>query len=329
LRRGCITDMNSKPRAPVSVIVPSYNQGRFIAEAIDSILQQSVEPEQIVVVDDGSTDETESVVRRYEDSRIEYVKQAHAGAAAARNTGLNAARCEFVTFLDADDRWGPEFIERLHGFLAEDPTAACAFANFVFFKHETGKILRDQFPSYPELHRPALLQGVQTAFARIPRERAFSALVMCNEIPAYPQVMMFRRASIESLRFDTTLALGADTHFALQTFLQGGVIFTDEVLAMVRVHDINPTSKAAETAVHQLNGLKALAPSVTRTVDQAAYRDRLVKAHIDAALDQTNSGRVRAGLRSYRDGLRVPGSPLRKIKGSMRLVLALPKGLAS
>lgn len=314
--------MNSNTRASVSVIVPSYNHGRFIAAAIDSILQQSVEPEQVIVVDDGSTDETELVVRRYKDSRIEYIKQAHAGAAAARNTGLNAARCEFVTFLDADDRWGPEFIERLHGFLTEDPTAACAFANFVFFSHETGKILRDQFPSYPELRRPVLLRGVQTAFARIPRERAFSALVVCNEIPAYTQVMMFRRASIESLRFDTTLAPGDDTHFALQTFLQGGVIFTDEVLAEVRLYDIT-----ADKTVHALNGLKALAPSVTRTVDLAAYRDRLIKAHLDAALDQANSGRVRAGLRSYRDSLRVPGSRLRKIKGSMRLALALPKGL--
>lgn len=321
--------MNSKTRAPVSVIVPTYNCGRYIADAIDSILRQTVQPEQIVIVDDGSTDETELVVRRYKDARIEYTKQTHAGVAAARNTGLNEARCEFVTFLNADDRWGPEFIERMHGFLAEDPTVACAFANFVLFKHETGKILRDQFQSYPELRRPVLLRDVPTAFARIPKERAFSALVVCNEIPAYTQVMMFRRASIESLRFDTTLALGEDTNFALQTFLQGGVIFTDEVLAEVRLHDTNATRDAAETAVHKLNGLKALAPHVTRTVDLAAYRDRLVKAHVDAALYQTNAGRVRAGLRSYRDSLRIPGSRLRKIKGSMRLVLALPRGFGN
>ena len=169
--------MSSKPRAPVSVIVPTYNHGRFLGEAIQSILAQTVEAEQIVVVDDGSTDETELVVRRFKDSRIQYIKQAHAGVAAARNAGLNAARCEFVTFLDADDRWGPEFIERLHGFLAEDPTAVCAFSNFVWFSHETGKIVRDQFPSYPELRRPVLLKDVPTAFARIPKERAFGVLV--------------------------------------------------------------------------------------------------------------------------------------------------------
>ena len=71
-------------------------------------------------------------------------------------------------------------------------------------------------------------------------------------------------------------------------------------------------------------------PSATsRTVDVAAYRDRLVKAHVDAALYQTSAGRVREGLRSYRAGLRIEGSRLRKFKGSLRLVLALPKALAS
>ena len=268
-------------------------------------------------------------MRRYQDPKIQYIKQTHAGVAAARNAGLNAARGEFVTFLNADDRWGPAFIERMHGFLADDPTVVCAFSNFVWFDSTSGKIVRDQFPSYPELRRPILLQNIETAFGRIPRERAFSALVACNEVPAYTSVMIFRRASIESLRFDTTLAVGADVNFALQTFLQGGVIFTDEVLAKVRLADVDSKRDVAQTAVLKLKALQALAPHVTRTVDIAAYRDRLVKAHVDAALYQTSAGRVREGLRSYRAGLRVEGSRLRKLKGSLRLVLALPRALAS
>jgi glycosyltransferase involved in cell wall biosynthesis len=320
--------MSSKTRAPVSVIVSTYNHGRFIGDAINSILAQTVEPEQIIIVDDGSTDDTELAVRRYKDPSIEYIKQTHAGAAAARNTGLNAARGEFVTFLDADDRWGPEFVERLHDFLAEDATAVCAFSNFVWFSHETGKIVRDQFPAHPELHRPVLLKGVQTAFARIPRERAFSVLIACNQIPAHMQVMMFRRASIESLRFDSSLVLGYDTNFALQTFLEGAVIFTDEVLAEVRLYDTSAADDAARTAVLKLKGLQALESKVSRTVDLAAYHERVIKAHIEAALYQTSAGRVRAGLRSWRDSLRVPGSPLRKLKAALRLVFALPRGLA-
>lgn len=320
--------MSSPTRAPVTVIVPNYNHGGFIAAAIDSILGQTVEPEQIVVVDDGSTDNTEQVVRRYTDARIEYVKQQHAGVASARNAGLSAARGEFVAFLNADDRWRPAYIERMHGYLAEDPTMACAFGNFVRFETATGKVLSDQFQNYPELRRPVLLRDAPNAHGRIPKERAFGALVACDEIPAYTQVMMFRRSSIGSLRFDPKLQAGEDLDFALRTFLQGGVIFTDEVLAEVRLRDADASRNPIDVAVHKLEALKTLAPQVTRTDDLAAYHHRLIKAHIDVALDQTNSGRVRAGLRSYREGLRVPGSRLRKIKGWIRLVLRLPKGLA-
>lgn len=315
-------------QASVSVIVPSYNCGRFIAEAIDSILAQTLQAEQIVIVDDGSTDDTGQVVRRYGDPRIQYIRQENAGVAAARNAGLNAARCEYVAFLNADDRWLPTFVETTHGFLAEDPTLACVFANFVRFDHATGKVLSHQFQHYPELRRPMVLRDAPNAHGRIPREKAFSALVACGEIPAHLQVMMFRRGLIETARFDPSLGVGNDTNFALKTFMLGGVVFTDEVLAEVRQHDDTVANDSGEMAVRKLNGLKAFAPYVTRSVDIAAYQDRLVRAHIDAAVNQTKLGRVRAGLRTYRDSFGVPGSPMRKLKGSVRMVMTLPEGLS-
>lgn len=316
-----------RPRAPVSVIMPSYNCGRFIAEAIDSILAQSVQPEHIIVVDDGSTDNTAEVVGRYTDPRIQYIRKPNGGVASARNAGLDVARCEYITFLDADDRWRPTFIEKMQRFLVEDPTVACVFSNFVRFQHATGEMLRDQFQLYPELKRPSLLRDAPHAHGRIPKEKAFSALVACGEIPAYTQVMMFRRSMIENVRFEPTLVLGEDTNFALKAFMMGSVIFTDEVLAEVRRHDSNATRNFGEMAVHKLNGLRALAPHVTRDTDRIAYHDRLVKAHIDAALYQTKVGRVRAGLRTYRETFNVPGSAMRKLKGSVRLAMMLPQGL--
>ena len=314
--------------ASVSVIVPSYNCGHFIAEAIDSILAQSLQTEQIIIVDDGSTDDTGQVVRRYADPRIHYIRQENAGVAAARNAGLTAARCEYIAFLNADDRWLPTFVARTHGFLAEDPALACVFANFVRFDHATGKVLSHQFQHYPELRRPILLRDAPNAHGRIPREKAFSALVACGEIPAHLQVMMFRRSVIETARFDQSLRAGDDTNFVLKTFLLGGVVFTDEVLAEVREHESTAASDSGEMAVRRLNGLKAFAPQVTRRVDIAAYQDRLVRAHIDAAVNQTKLGRVRAGLRTYRDSFGVPGSPMRKLKGSVRMAMTLPEGLS-
>jgi hypothetical protein len=79
-------------------------------------------------------------------------------------------------------------------------------------------------------------------------------------------------------------------------------------------------------AEHELDALKALDPHVTRDSDRRAYRDRLVKAHIDAALYQTKTGRARIGWRTYRNALRVPGSSLRKLKGALRLAVAAVRG---
>lgn len=315
------------PQASISVIVPTYNCARFIGEALDSILAQTLPLKQIIVVDDGSSDDTAQVLGRYKDRRIQYIRQAHGGVASARNTGLDAARGEYITFLDADDRWRPIFVEMMHAYLSEDPAAASVFGNFVRFEDGTGKLLGLQFDSYPEIKRPTLLKDAPHAHGRIPKEMAFSALVACSDIPAYTQVMMFRRSMIENLRFEPSPMRGEDITFALQAFLAGGVVFTDAVLAEVRRHDANASRDLEERVIHRLNGLKALDPHVVRDSDRRAYRDRLIKAHVDAALYQTRNGRVSAGLRAYRDALRIPGSASRKLKGSLSMALAIPRGL--
>ena len=88
----------------VSVVIPAYNYGRFLTAAVHSAREQVGTEMEIIVVDDGSTDDTEDVVRRLE-GPVRYVKQRNAGPAAARNCGVALARGEFVAFLDADDYW--------------------------------------------------------------------------------------------------------------------------------------------------------------------------------------------------------------------------------
>ncbi len=90
----------------VSVLIPTYNRGYIIAPTIESVLSQTYQPIEIIVVDDGSIDDTKDVVSRYGDS-VRYIYQDNAGLAVARNTGLAAARGEFIAFLDSDDVWFP------------------------------------------------------------------------------------------------------------------------------------------------------------------------------------------------------------------------------
>ncbi|MEO6052687.1 MAG: glycosyltransferase family A protein, partial [Chthoniobacterales bacterium] len=95
----------------VSIIIPCYNTARWLAEAIESALAQTWIQKEIVVVDDGSTDESLSIARSYESCEVRVLSQSNRGAAAARNAGLQAAKGDFIQFLDADDILSPDKIE--------------------------------------------------------------------------------------------------------------------------------------------------------------------------------------------------------------------------
>ena len=94
----------------VSVVIPTYNNGRFLIEAIESALAQTVRPREIIVVDDGSTDDTRERLRPYA-TRVVYRYQANQGVSAARNLGIRIATGDFIAFLDSDDVWHPRKLE--------------------------------------------------------------------------------------------------------------------------------------------------------------------------------------------------------------------------
>jgi glycosyltransferase involved in cell wall biosynthesis len=97
--------------ATISVVIPAYNSAPFIAEAIESVLAQTVPPDEIIVVDDGSTDRTADVLQRF-GSRVQLLRQANKGPSIARNVGAAAARGAWLAFIDADDTWLPTKLQR-------------------------------------------------------------------------------------------------------------------------------------------------------------------------------------------------------------------------
>jgi glycosyltransferase involved in cell wall biosynthesis len=120
----------------VSTIIAAYNAERTIAAAIDSVLSQGYEKNEVVVVDDGSTDSTTSVLRRYGD-RIKVVTQTNRGAAAARNAGVAHSMGAYIAFLDSDDLWMPEKLSTMVSALVRTPGASLAFSEYINFT-ETG-----------------------------------------------------------------------------------------------------------------------------------------------------------------------------------------------
>jgi glycosyltransferase involved in cell wall biosynthesis len=101
----------------VSVIIPAYNQSDYLGIAIQSVLDQTYQDIEILVIDDGSTDDTRKVANRFSDPRIKYIYQANKGLSGARNTGIRNSAGEYLTFLDSDDLFLPEKINLLASFL--------------------------------------------------------------------------------------------------------------------------------------------------------------------------------------------------------------------
>lgn len=103
----------NKGKPKVSVIIPTYNRAHLIGQAIKSILNQTYQNFEIIVVDDGSTDNTEEVVKNLRDERIKYIKhEKNKGASAARNTGIKVAGGKYIAFQDSDDEWFPKKLEK-------------------------------------------------------------------------------------------------------------------------------------------------------------------------------------------------------------------------
>src|SRR5918994_3621037 len=124
--------------ALVTVVIPCYNQAHFLGEAIESVLSQSYPNFEILVVDDGSTDDTSEVAGRYP-QQVRLIRQENRGLAGARNTGIGHARGEYLVFLDADDRLLPEALEAGGGGVEAPPGGA-------FFSGRRGNIEADRSP---------------------------------------------------------------------------------------------------------------------------------------------------------------------------------------
>ena len=121
----------------VSVVIPAYNQAHFLAHAINSVLAQTYREYEVIVVDDGSTDDTPAVAGQFGDA-IRYIHQTNRGLSGARNTAIRNARAEIIALLDSDDLWEPNFLEMMVGLLTQHPETAGAYCGFQYI-NSTGE----------------------------------------------------------------------------------------------------------------------------------------------------------------------------------------------
>ena len=199
-------DPATSPR--VSVIIPCYNYGRFLSQAIESALAQTHSNLEIVIVDDGSTDDTAAVASAYKD-RVVYHYQPNRGPSAARNTGIGLSSGQFLAFLDADDWLDPGFVAAGLQALSNHPEAAFAFPQIWYFGRFDGVSRFPRYDSVSALHR------------RIP---------VCA---------FFRRDAFATVRYDEGLRSGLEDLDLYYTLAERGAkgVLVDEPLVHCRIHD--------------------------------------------------------------------------------------------
>ena len=121
----------------ISVIIPLYNKEAGIATALRSVLSQTFQDFEVIIVDDGCTDSSVAVVETFNDQRIRLIRQQNAGVSAARNRGIEEAKGEYVTFLDADDEWMPDFLAEIRALQEAYPECKAQATNYVFNSYGT------------------------------------------------------------------------------------------------------------------------------------------------------------------------------------------------
>ncbi len=125
-----------KSKSNVTVIIPCYNDGAYIMQALNSVLNQTVKAEQIIIVDDGSLDETKAILNKINEANVVVVFQENKGVSNARNKAINLAKTEFVLNLDADDYIEPKFIEKTLEVLKTDKTVGVVSSYCRTFKNK-------------------------------------------------------------------------------------------------------------------------------------------------------------------------------------------------
>lgn len=129
----------------ISIIMPTYNREKYIAQALRSLLEQDYRPLEIIVVDDGSTDATRQIVESFASDRIRYVYQENSGVAAARNLGLSMASGDFLAWLDSDDYYLPGKLTAQMQYLADHPDAGLVFTQVEdFYNDHAERLIMDE-----------------------------------------------------------------------------------------------------------------------------------------------------------------------------------------
>lgn len=206
----------------VSVVIPAFNAGKFIEQAVDSVLAQTYSNYEIIIVDDGSSDDTVERLRSYGD-KVTVISQPNRGVSSARNAGIMRARGEWIAFLDADDYWEPEKLEKQVNFIKQNPDMILV---------HTGKRLFDE---------KGTVEYDEASYHQLRQSADFRSLLVRNCINT-SSVMVRKDIVVEAGMFDSTIRHFEDQDLWLRLAKKGRFGYIPEDLFHYRIHGTQATS---------------------------------------------------------------------------------------
>ncbi|MEV1128799.1 glycosyltransferase [Agromyces sp. NPDC049794] len=255
----------------ITIVIPLYNGGRFVGETLRSVLAQAFGRFEVIVVDDGSSDEGPDLVRAHSDPRIQLVSSRHLGVAEARNLGASHASADssYLVFLDADDLWHPETLHALLNALEQRPDAAGAFV-LADYIDEHGEVLDPgDFPRHmrgrEDLHDRRLAPRDSDA------DVCYEHLFLANLVYP-PSCLLMRRAAFSAAGGFDDRFLAEDWEFVVRLAKQGPLVPVDRVLAGYRRHPWN----ASGNRERNVRGARQVWSKVYQAEhDSESMRDRI------------------------------------------------------
>jgi glycosyltransferase involved in cell wall biosynthesis len=289
----------------VSIIIPTYNRGNIIVETVRSALGQTYKDVEVLVVDDGSTDDTKERIEAVGDSRVFYYRLQHFGyPAPARNYGIKRASGTYIAFLDSDDVWFPRKLETQIRFLQQNPNIVAIASNFVLFQGDRRPVLKlkvDRIVSFKDI----LNQNLIVNSSVVLRKDVTNAVGLLNESATFK--------SVED----------CDFWLRILNWQNSSICILSQPLVQYRIHETNISKQ--QQAFAPLMEIKRLLQVYKQYVrDQREDIENVITSKLDFARYYLRSKRVESRPFEF---LRTFNDPILKPFYKIRLLLSLFKGI--
>jgi glycosyltransferase involved in cell wall biosynthesis len=242
----------------ISVVIPTYNRANILKKSIKSVLEQTLPVDEVIVVDDFSTDQTQKVVESFKSNKVKYIMNSFKkGANGARNTGIMLAKGKYIAFQDSDDRWLPQKIAKQYQFMVENPMVDVCFCC-------------------------ANLKGSKRGIVpkrKVPSEKIKDQLEMGNFIST--QTIFIKKEVAENIMFDEGLKRFQDWDFVLRVANEYTIHHLNEVLVEVEVQNDSISKRINE--VEALETFFEKHPELTQThmVNKSLYNKILYHHYVE------------------------------------------------